>query len=352
MSTILNDHAGGIADAGTPDAPDFLTEMRAKLPDRDRRIVGRLDLLEDVYVECGRDKVLRESFDRFMLSYLTDKPGRRKEAGIFFVTGPSGAGKTAAIERVLRAHPVLQPEPKSFGVVRPYVSVTLTGYVIPRILAETIMRAAGARIGRVGRGDAWYRLPDELRKRQVGLVHIDEFNHLMPREGLEERIRDLADALKGASISQTHPIAFVLSGLPQIARLPITDEQVERRNWIIDLPDLQLPAERKLVVRILKRMAGAVGMDVGGMPETDMPERMAHAARYRYARVCQGVAAAIRQALYIDPDASELTRHHFALAYADHSLARGRNELNPFLADDWGSLPPGSFLGQAEDDQP
>lgn len=330
-------------------AGDFLNDMRAKLPERETRILQRLDVLEDVYVDCGRDKVLAEVFGRFMLAYLTKRPERRKEADIFFVTGPSGAGKSRAVERVLRAHPSLQPEQRSFGTVKRYVSVSLTGYVHPRMLAEMIMEAAGARVGKVGRGDAWYRLPEVLRTRHVGLVHIDEFNHLMPKEGHEEKIEDLANALKGASISPTHPVAFVLSGLPQITRLPVTDQQVERRNRIVEFPDINMDTERKLVVRILNTMAKAVGMDVGNMPDTDMPERLAHAGRNRYARVCQGVAAAIEYALYADPEAKELTRRHFAGAYADRSLTRGDSGLNLFLADDWEGLPAGLFLGQDKD---
>jgi hypothetical protein len=330
---------------------DFLNEMRAKLPERDKRILQRLDVLEDVYVDCGRDKVLAEVFGRFMLAYLTNRQDRRKEADIFFVTGPSGAGKSRAVARALRAHPSLQPEQRSFGTVRRYVSVSLTGYVHPRMLAEMIMEAAGARVGKVGRADAWYRLPEVLRTRHVGLVHIDEFNHLMPKEGHEEQIEELANALKGASISPTHPIAFVLSGLPRIIRLPVTDEQVERRNRIVEFPDVELPAERKLVIRILRTMTEAVGIGIGNMPDTDMPERMTHAARSRYARICQGVAAAIEYALYADPDAKELTRGHFVGAYADRSLTRGDTTRNLFAADDWADLPPGSFLGRKEDEE-
>jgi len=109
-----------------------------------------------------------------------------------------------------------------------------------------------------------------------------------------------------------------------------------------------MESERVLVVKILNTMAKAVEMKIGAMAKTDMPERIAHAARYRLARICQVVAAAIHQALHAKPDAKELTREHFALAYANRSLARGRNDRNPFLVDDWDALQPGSFLGDTK----
>lgn len=337
------------AGSGLPSSDDLRRRMRSKLPDGERRVLTRLDDLEDVYVDCGRDRVLENTFAQFMQFHLTEKRLRLKEAEVFFMIGPSGAGKSQAIERVLRAHPSLQPERRSFGVVRPRISISLSGYVHPRILAQMILDEAGARLGKIGRGDIWYRLPKELLRRNVSVVHIDEFSHLI-RKRTRAEIEELADAIKGAWTSRIHPVIFVLSGLPNILSLPIKDEQVERRNWIVEFPDLQMESERLLVVKILNTMAKAVDMGVGTMAETDMPDRMAHVARYRFARICQIVTAAIQQALNIDPAVKELTRDHFALAYATRSLARGRNERNPFLVDEWRDLPPGSFLGDEKEE--
>ncbi|GAN50235.1 hypothetical protein ABID82_000637 [Methylobacterium sp. PvP062] len=211
------------AGSGNLSSDDLRRRMRSKLPDRDLRGLTRLDKLEDVYVECSRDRILEDTFAQFMKYHLTEKRLRLKEAEVFFMIGPSGAGKSLAMDRVLRAHPSLQAERRSFGVVRPRISISLSGYVHPRILAEMILDEAGARVGKIGRGDIWYRLPEELLKREVSVVHIDEFSHLI-RKGKTPEIEELADAIKGASISRTHPVAFVLSGLPKITRLPIKDE--------------------------------------------------------------------------------------------------------------------------------
>ncbi|SFM31116.1 ATP-binding protein [Methylobacterium pseudosasicola] len=325
--------------------------MRAKMPARDQEIMRRLDALEEVYVECGRDKVLSEAFATFMRKYLTRKLQRRKHANVFFLTGPSGAGKTEAVERLLRQHPALQPEQTSYGIRKRYVSISLKGYVLPRIIAENIMTAAGHPVGKTGRGDAWNHVTDALMRRGVSLVHIDETQHIVKDKGKEGENEELANAIKGISNSPTWPIAFVLSGLPRIIKLPFDDEQFERRYRWVDFPDLDMDKERMLVVRILRKLTAAVGMNIGNMSDTDTPERLAHSCRNRYARVCEGVVEAIHLALDADLGTTELTREHFAQAWTNQTRAAKVKLYNPFIVDDWSGLPAGSYLGVPGDER-
>ncbi|KQP68377.1 ATP-binding protein [Methylobacterium sp. Leaf112] len=350
MSGGRKDYDFDAVEPNTSDPSAAFEAMRAKMPARDLAIMERLDILETVYVECGRDKVLLETFGNFMRKYLTRKAQRRKHSNVFFVTGPSGAGKTEAVERLLREYPALQPERKSYGLVRRYVSISLQGYVIPRILAENIMVEAGHPIAKAGRGDAWNQLSGALMKRGVSLVHIDETQHIVKDKGREGENEELANAIKGAANSPTWPIAFVLSGLPRILKLPIDDEQFERRSRWVDFPDLNMDTQRMLVVRILQKMTKAVGMGIGNMGETDMPERLAHATRHRYARVCEGVVEAIHTALDNDLRTTVLTREHFSQAWTNQTRAPGVKLYNPFEVDDWASLPQGSYLGKPGDE--
>lgn len=352
MSAPMNrvDKAPVAPEPMVDEADAFFRSLRGKLPERSQKIIERLEKVEAVYVKCGRDKVLDETFEEFLESYNKTRDGIRKEADIFFLTGPSGAGKSEAIGRVLRGHRMLQTHQASFGPIKPYVSIKLSGYVLPRIAAYNIIEASGHPMrSDVGRGDLWNEMPAALRRRLVFLVHIDETQHLIKNNRDKEEVTALADAIKGVSISSRWPVAFVLSGLPRISALAKLDEQFERRGFWVDFPDVDMATERKLVVRILRKLSEAAGLDIGSMADTDMPERMAHAGRYRYARICQGVAAAIHAALGADPDATKLDRGHFAQAYAKRSRARGDDEMNPFLSDYWAKLPPGSYLGQEGD---
>jgi hypothetical protein len=138
------------------------------------------------------------------------------------------------------------------------------------------------------------------------------------------------------------PVSFVMSGMPAITSLAKLDEQIERRSRHLHLPDVSLPEERVLILNILTAMCEAAELDSKNVIESDLPERVAHSARYRYGRIAQIILAAIEQAA--SRNAPSLTRDHFALAYIDHSQARGYDQMNPFLVDDWERLEPGLFM--------
>jgi hypothetical protein len=323
----------------------FFSVIRGRLSPESQQTVATLERVKAVYVECGRDKALRKSFDYFLENYLANRDGRRDEADVFFVTGESGAGKSAAIARLLRETPALEPMSASFGKVSPYVSVKLKGFTLPRIAARNIISAAGYPIRKeTGRGDIWDIMAPRLKTRRTFLVHIDETQHLIKESASETEKKNLADAIKGVSIDKEWPVAFILSGLPSVIHLPIDDEQFERRGNYVHFTDVSMPDERGLVTRILSRMSEAGNLSAGALLDTDLPDRIAHAARYRYARICQVVLAAIHMALNDPKAAGRLSLTHFAKAFVQHSHAQGRSEMNPFIVENWAALPRGSFL--------
>ncbi|WP_199084551.1 ATP-binding protein [Bosea sp. ASV33] len=324
----------------------FLAMMKARMPQRGQRIVERLERVKSVYVTCGRDKALADSFDGFMRNFFARRGSGRDEAEVFFVTGESGAGKSAAIERLLSREPLLKPIEGPFGTTSPYVSIKLRGFTHPRIAGRNIISAAGYPIRQdTQRAEIWDVMAARLKARRVFLVHIDETQHLIKQSASQKEREELANAIKGVSIDRDWPVAFLLSGLPGVAQLPLNDEQFERRGGaFIAFTDVKLPEERKLVTKILVKMCEAAGLGVSRLLETDLPERLAHAARYRYARICQITLEAIHAALAADDDPHELTLTDFARAYATRSHALGRDDMNPFLVDRWTALKPGSFL--------
>lgn len=334
------------------DTDAYYAMMLGRLPESDRRIVERLEAVKTVYVECGRDKALRQAFDTFLRNHIARRGGKPDEAEVFFLTGESGAGKSAAVQRLLASHEMMQPITGSFGTISPYVSIKLRGFTIPRIAGRAIITEAGYPIRNdTQRGEIWDVMAARLKGRGVMLVHIDETQHLIKKNASQSDREALSDAIKGVTIDRDWPVAFLLSGLPRVMKLPIGDEQFERRSAAaIHFTDIDMPNEKKLVIRILRKMAEAGGLAVDGLTETDLSDRLAHAANYRYARICQVVSAAIHAALAADPTTDRLTRLDFAKAYATRSHALGRNEMNPFVADQWQRLKPGSFMIDADGD--
>lgn len=334
----------GHAEDGLDDEAYF-RDFRAEMPGDSPRVIDSLDLIKSVYVDCPRDVALFEGFNRFLEYFLATRSGRRDEADIFFLPGESGAGKSRAMAQLLRGHPALQPRRTSYGLERRYVSIKLKGYTHPRLVGLQIIRAAGYGMGaRQERGEIWDVMADRLRAQRVCLVHVDEAQHLLKANASLQAREELAEAIKGVSIDQRWPVAFVFSGLPRITHLAGGDEQVARRGNFVRFDDVEMPDERDLVVKIIEKLAEPVGLDVEHLVEegSDLPGRLAHAANYRYARICQLVVAALQEALHWKN--ARLTVGHFAAAYERKSLAYGRDDKNPFLEEHWEALPAGTFL--------
>lgn len=324
---------------------DFLSIVGSRLSPNEQRVRDMLERVKNVYVPCGRDRLAADIFSRFMTSILANRNGRRDDGRVLFVTGESGAGKTSLVQRMIDGNPALAPIPMSYGLVTPMISITLMGPSTLKYLGLNILRKAGYEITRkYEQAEVWDLLPEQLHLRKVLIIHIDETQHMLKLAHSDRERENLAKAFKGVMNYDAWPVSFIMSGMPETVNLAGLDEQIERRSRFLALPDVSLPNERVLIEKIATSMSEGANLELGGILESDLPERIAHAARYRYGRIAQVMLAAIEQALLRDD--RRLSRDHFALAYLDHSQARGHDDMNPFLVDDWERLEPGSFLAE------
>jgi hypothetical protein len=113
-------------------------------------------------------------------------------------------------------------------------------------------------------------------------------------------------------------------------------------NQHFTLPSIEIPTQRAMVERIITEFSKKADLDATALIKTDLPERLARAANYQFARICEVMITAIQEAVLAGE--KELKRKHFALAYVEHSDARGRNGMNPFISPDWKGLKPGYFI--------
>lgn len=330
------------ADTSGDGSDDYLDRIVGRLSDRDQEVHRRLEKVKAVYVPCGRDTLLTREMANFLTTILARRGERRDDGRLFFVTGESGAGKTLAVERLLRECPALQPIATSYGLVRPVISVSLSGPCTLKMLGKRILGAAGYPLrSRIEQGELWEMLPEQMHARRILVVHVDETQHLLRHTEKDRERKDLAKALKDV-MNSPWPVSFIMSGMPNTTEIARLDEQIERRSRFVELPDVELPEGRELVERIVSEMAAAADLDSSEVCGSDMLDRIAHAARYRYGRIAQVVLSAIQVACL--QRAGALARKHFAEAYRQHSHARGFDEMNPFLVADFHRLAPGSFL--------
>jgi hypothetical protein len=315
--------------------------MRSRQPENRRKAIDVLGAVNSVYVECGRDKVIREVFDDYLdYTMANQRYGRIGKGQAFYLTGESGAGKTDAVEHLFKHHPVLQPVQTDFGFRLPYVSVTLEGPATLANLGNAILAASGYEAEKkLSESAVWPLLPGQLAMRSIFLVHIDETQHLL---GNPHERGKVVKSLKGLMNRPDWPLRVVLTGMPETNDMLSGDDQAERRNFSVELEKVQMPAERILVDRIIKQLCAAAGILCDELLKTDMPARIAHAANFQYGRIAEVTIAGIHSAIL--EDAAELTRDDLARAYIKHSHSRGKPEMNPFLTDSWKNLTPGYFI--------
>jgi hypothetical protein len=328
----------------------LLAHMIAGLPDKHKLALEVLNKVNGTYVKSGRDTVVKDVFDHWLAHCAAQQRyGRNGTGKAMYITGGSGAGKTDAVEHLLKTHPSMQPVRIPMGMVLPWVSVSLSGPATLANLGNAILAAAGyEKKGTIKQSLVWPMLPEELLLRGVSLIHIDETQHLMANK---TETGELIDSLKGLMNSTVWPLRILLSGMPETNNMLLVDSQGERRNFSAPLPSLDLPDDLPLVKKIMTKLCDAAGLDPTELFKIDVPERVAHAAAYEFGRVCEVTAAAIYDAM-IHPSQTQvssgskarLERDHFARAYILHSHARGHDGMNPFLIDGWSKLDAGYFI--------
>ena len=328
------------------DDDDFLDLMRSRMP-KEHQVAGDvLDLVNAVYVESPRDKILDKSFNRFLTFVMAkQRNGRRGKGNAFFVTGQSGAGKSDIVEHLLLGHPMLQPRKVGVTSVKPYIEISLQGPATLAVLARALLRACGYPVkSTLAENRLWELLPSQLHKAKILLIHIDETQHLIGK-GVDKA--KVTSTIKGLMNYKPWPVSFVLGGMPELNNLKLHDSQAERRSYSFALEGLDPEGDGELIGEIIKKHCDAAGIKSSALLATDMPNRIAHAANYQFGRICEVVISGIHHAVLAEEQ--ELTREHFARAYRDHSNTRGLDDMNPFHIDDWMSLEPGYYSLKPED---
>jgi len=321
----------------------FLENIASQMSPEFIDIQLRLERVKSVYVSSGRDELLADRLRDLMEHILSKRNGKRDAGRVLFVTGESGAGKTRAIEHLLENERALRPQQTPIGTIRPVISVSLSGPGTLKTLAVEILRAAGHDVThKRQQNELWNLLPAQLRLRRVLIIHIDETQHMLKQTDADRERRNLANALKGLMNAPEWPVSFIMSGLPRTTELASLDEQFERRSLYAYLTDVNFPEDQNMVVEIVSQLAHAADLNPEKILNSDIPERITHAANYRYGRTTTVVISAIRVALA--RNAEYLSRDHFIEAYFGLSESLDAPDQNLFLVDNWRHLAPGSFL--------
>ncbi|MCB5175919.1 TniB family NTP-binding protein [Microvirga lenta] len=280
------------------------------------RIIARIERLNAGFIRTGMYEVLKDEITRLKDLHGLNVSGRRVEGRALVVVGDSGAGKSAAIARLIASQVELQPRNLAVGPVVPIVSITAPSPFTPRALAMEVMNQ-GLGYGMVRdirENVAYSRLREQLRVRQVRIVHIDEMQHALSANNAHE-MQKLSDTLKNLMQHAENPVSLILSGLPALVDFVKTDVQLQRRCRFVRFTPLSFPEDvdgLRLIVRTVSEgLAELTPVDLLG---DEFLARLCRAAGGQFGLVIQICRAAAEEA--IRTGAEELTPKHFASAYA------------------------------------
>lgn len=342
----------------TPDRRDPVARIREALGHNGDRTHAAMEAVRHKYVRTRRDTLLRDHFERLLHDLVERRkpvlvpdqdhrdqvddqerateqdhdPGKgRREANMLLVLGESGAGKTRIIDRLLSTHPATigYGNPSSDC---PVISVTAPSPCGVKELGRVVLARTGYEIARrnVSGPEIWGIVHKRLKALGILVLHIDEAQHATQLRDVSER-QKLRNTIKSLMVDPDHPVAVILSGLPEITRFITPDVQLSRRTTAFQLPSVELPADLKMLTAAVTKFAGIANLGVEVGYEMSLLPRLVHAGDHRLGVIIEEIHGAIRYAL--GAKSTILDRTHFAKAFADRT--GNAPEWNPYRRSDY-----------------
>lgn len=327
--------------SATDNEMDPVARMHAMFSEASPDEFATMEGLRIKYKKTARDLVLAEAIDGLLGAAvqrvdLTAAPGfenRARGSGLAIV-GPTGVGKSRALERFFDKHPVLQgyrdPASKS-----PLISVSAPSPCTSMTLARLILRASGYPIERdLPAHRLWEMVWDRLQFLRRFLLHIDELQHVVQHVSEKER-QEIANILKHGMYERR--ISLIISGVDDLKPFLDFDPQLFRR-LTVKLFEPISPKSIADVESMVRDYAQAAGLDLDleekGAIRPDFHLRLAHAAMNAFGYAIVVTHMAIEVAL--NEKSTVLTREHFATMFARKTSSAA--DRNPFIALQWHAI--------------
>ena len=299
-------------------------DMLASMSEARRDRAQFLDRLHGTHLGTGVDTVVRKKLGRLAEEAAASADGYRPEGRALFVIGETGAGKTRIINEAFDHMPELQDNRTAVATTSPVARVVAPSPMTLRQLGQEILHAIGYPMQRnIQESAIWREVRNQLKLRQVRLIHIDEGQHMLAWRNPQE-MEKLANTLKNTMQRRDWPVWFVVSGMPELADFLHQDPQLYRRSEVLRLQPIRFPDHRDLLAWIVEQIvetnAGmTLAVKVGDGDQTMLPDeflnRLCHGAWSQFGVLTELVRGAVEQALIRDPIATEVKHKDFVKAY-------------------------------------
>ena len=319
---------------------DPVARMHAMLSEAHPHEFTVMEGLRIKYKKTARDTILAEAINRLLGAAvqrvdLTAPPGfknRARGSGLAII-GPTGVGKSRALERFFDKHPVLQGyhDPASRS---PLITVSAPSPCTSMTLARLVLRTSGYPIERdLPAHRLWEMVWDRLDYLQKFILHIDELQHVVQHISEKER-QDIANLLKHGMHERR--ISLIISGVDDLKPFLDFDSQLLRRLTIKPFAPIG-PESIGDVETMVEGYAKAAGLTLDLEEDLLRPDfhlRLAHAAMDAFGYAIVVTHMAIEVAL--NEKSTVLTREHFATMFAQKTSTAA--DRNPFIAPQWHAI--------------
>ena len=299
------------------------------------------------------DETARALFDRLLRKApdgtVLPEPalvGVTREARGLVLTGPTGAGKSTLVHKLLSEHPAF-PGFGTPGSGCKALSVTVKSPATLKSLGSALLDELGWKAGtRATEGDIWRVVKVRLRELGYTVLHLDEGQRIAQNRSPDE-IKNICDTWI-TLLQQPNPVVLVLSGVESLLGLVNGHPQCFRRFSKLAMPPLTALDVDEIAGAIL---AYCVEAGIEFDHDEDLVLRLVHASGSTFGIAMEYAIDAIAEALHAGDDA--LTCAHFADAYAHRTGCFPGD--NPFIADAWADVPVATSKqddGQDENETP
>ncbi|KQP52819.1 ATP-binding protein [Methylobacterium sp. Leaf106] len=328
--------------------------VRASLPEEARRRSELMEKVRHVYLRTDRDTLLAKHFDR-LLEDLTERRdpdahedadgfAERLEGNIVVVLGPSGAGKTSAVRRLLSKHARV-PNYGKKGVRCPVITVRVPSPCSVGELGRVVLRATGypLRRTRVPSPEIWGTVRERIQSLGILVLHLDEFQdaHVTLRADEQVKLRHL---LRSLLVDEDYPIGLIISGQPEFEDFLRPDRSSVRRGSWQMFERIALTKDREAIRTALKELPRIACLGIKEAAVLAILPRLVHAGCNLLGITIEEIHNAIRWAL--EAKANELTIEHFEAAYAFRTGCLA--PWNPYVAADYRDIDCTRVLARSE----
>lgn len=246
----------------------------------------------------GLEAAFENVLAQFLSGYLA---GLHHEGRGLIVTGGTRAGKSHDIKYLLRAF-ADKTEALAGGYQRKYVRVSLRATTSWKHLGSALLKALKypSDLDHRSADMVWRRVEGLLKRGNVMIVHIDEFQHLLMGKSAKET-NIILNGLKDLMKRPDWPILPIISGVPELLDYVNTNDQLTALLQPVTFMDIPYADDSLSEIdNILVQFAEVVGLDPSEIRNEDVYNRMIHASVRRWGRLFELIIESLSHAAVSD----------------------------------------------------